>query len=76
MAWTKAKTAIVSGVVVLLAAGTTTVTVKEIAAHRAEASWRVPNPDPDSAPLLVEILPAKFPDSVNNLDEAAMVTTG
>ena len=68
MAWTKAKTAIVSGVVVLLAAGTTTVTVKEIAAHRAEASWRVPNPNPDSAPLLVEILPAKFPDSVNNLD--------
>jgi uncharacterized protein (TIGR03435 family) len=39
MAWTKAKTAIVSGVVVLLAAGTTTVTVKEIAAHRHEI-WR------------------------------------
>jgi uncharacterized protein (TIGR03435 family) len=34
MAWTKAKTAIVSGVVVLLAAGTTTVTIKEIEAHR------------------------------------------
>ena len=30
MAWTKAKTAIVGGVVVLLAAGTTTVMVKEI----------------------------------------------
>jgi hypothetical protein len=68
MAWTKAKTAIVSGVVVLLAAGTTTVTVKEIAAHRAEASWRVPNPDPDRAPLLVKILPTKFPDSVNSLN--------
>ena len=35
MAWTKAKTAIVVGTSVLLAAGTTTVTVKEIEAHRA-----------------------------------------
>ena len=34
MAWTKAKTAIVVGTSVLLAAGTTTVTVKEIEAHR------------------------------------------
>jgi uncharacterized protein (TIGR03435 family) len=39
MAWTKMKTAVVSGVVVLLAAGTTTVTVKEVAAHRNEV-WR------------------------------------
>ena len=68
MAWTKAKTAIVSGVVVLLATGTATVTVKEIAAHRAEASWRVPNPDANRAPLLVKILPTKFPDSVNALN--------
>jgi uncharacterized protein (TIGR03435 family) len=34
MAWTKVKTAIVSGVVVLLAAGTTTITVKEFQEHR------------------------------------------
>jgi uncharacterized protein (TIGR03435 family) len=34
MAWTKAKTAVVSGVVLLLAAGTATVTVKEIRDHR------------------------------------------
>lgn len=33
MAWTKAKTAVVTGVVVLLAAGTTTVAVKEVVAH-------------------------------------------
>jgi hypothetical protein len=39
MAWTKAKTAIVIGVGILLAAGTTTVTVKEIAAHRTPA-WQ------------------------------------
>jgi uncharacterized protein (TIGR03435 family) len=68
MAWTKAKTAIVGGAVVLLAAGTTTITVKEIAAHRAEASWRVLNPDPDRAPLLVKILPTKFPNSVDSLN--------
>ena len=68
MAWTKAKTAIVSGVVVLLAAGTTTITVKEIAAHKAEASWRHPNPQPDRAPLQVEILPTKFPNSVEDLN--------
>jgi uncharacterized protein (TIGR03435 family) len=63
MAWTKAKSAIVGSVIVLLAAGTTTVTVKEIAAHKAEASWRVSNPNPDRAPLLVKILPTKFPES-------------
>jgi len=34
MAWTKAKTAIIVGASVLLAAGTTTVTIKAIAAHR------------------------------------------
>jgi uncharacterized protein (TIGR03435 family) len=34
MAWTKAKMAVVTGVAVLLAAGTTTVTVKELDAHR------------------------------------------
>ena len=68
MAWTKAKTAIVSGVVVLLAAGTATVTVKRIEAHKTEASWRVAFPDPDHAPSLVEILPTKFPASVATLN--------
>lgn len=34
MAWTKAKTAIVTSAVVLLAAGTTTITVREIKEHR------------------------------------------
>lgn len=40
MAWTKAKTAIVAGVVLLFAVGTTTVTVKEIQAHRTYP-WQV-----------------------------------
>jgi uncharacterized protein (TIGR03435 family) len=39
MAWTKAKTAIVAGGVVLFAAGTATLTVKEVAGHRHEA-WQ------------------------------------
>jgi RNA polymerase sigma factor (sigma-70 family) len=38
MAWAKAKTAIVSGVVVLLAAGTTTVAVKAVNAARTKAA--------------------------------------
>ena len=39
MAWTTAKTAIVSGAVVLLAAGTTTVTVMQISHHREAVVW-------------------------------------
>jgi uncharacterized protein (TIGR03435 family) len=63
MAWTKAKTAIVGGVGVLLAAGTTTVTVREIREHRTY-SWEVPNFDTsvlDKAPPQVTIVPTKFP---------------
>jgi hypothetical protein len=40
MAWTKAKTAVVVGVGILLAAGTTTVTVKEIQEHRNQ-EWQL-----------------------------------
>ena len=63
MAWTKTKTAIVAGVVILLAAGTTTVAVKEIQEHRIYA-WQVPNYDPDvvnRVPPQVRIVPTKFP---------------
>jgi len=67
MAWTKAKTAIVASVVVLLAAGTaTTVAVKEIQ-HRRMFAWQVPKLDPAnfgvvlaSAPPQVQIVPSKF----------------
>ena len=62
MAWTKAKTAIVAGVVVLLAAGTTTITVKEIQAHHTY-SWQIPNADFATLykmPPDVKILPTKF----------------
>jgi RNA polymerase sigma factor (sigma-70 family) len=64
MAWTKAKTAIVVGVVDLLATGTTTVTVK---IHDSRMySWRVPKFDLVNsdvlwkAPRQVRILPTKF----------------
>ncbi len=67
MAWTKMKTAIVVGASALLATGTVTVTISEIAARKAEASWRVPNPQPDRAPLLVEILPTKY-SSVDDMN--------
>jgi uncharacterized protein (TIGR03435 family) len=67
MAWTKAKTAIVAGVVALLVAGTTTtVVVKEIQ-HRRMFAWQVPKLDPvnfgeilASAPPQVQIVPSKF----------------
>jgi len=63
MAWTKAKTAIVVGTSVLLAVGTTTVTVKEIQEHRTYP-WQTDRPTPvtlDQASPQVRILPAKYP---------------
>ncbi len=63
MAWTKAKTAIVASVGVLLAAGTTTVTVKEIEEHQGY-QWQVGVGDIDEvlhrAPPMVEIRPTRF----------------
>jgi uncharacterized protein (TIGR03435 family) len=63
MAWTKAKTAIVAGVVVLLAAGTTTVTVKEIHEHQTYP-WQIHEGnitgDQLNQPPQVRILPSKF----------------
>jgi len=63
MAWTKAKTAIISGVVVLLAAGTTTVTVKEIQEHRTQP-WQINEGEITAfqlnQPPQVRILPSKF----------------
>ena len=63
MAWTKAKTAIVGGVVLLLAAGTTTVMVKEIQENRTYP-WQVhegniENNQVDQPPQ-VRILASKF----------------
>jgi uncharacterized protein (TIGR03435 family) len=66
MAWTKAKTAIVVGVGVIFAAGTTTVTIKEIQNYRDGGySWQVENATPemlDKLPPLIKIVPTKFPN--------------
>jgi uncharacterized protein (TIGR03435 family) len=64
MAWTKAKTVIVSGVVLLLAAGTTTITVKEIERH-SDSQWDIGRIDGTilrNAPHIVKIIPTKFPN--------------
>jgi len=67
MAWTKAKAAFVIGVGVLLAAGTTTVTVKEIQQHRVYP-WQVKDINTalqmlNRVPPQVRIVPTKFPDA-------------
>jgi uncharacterized protein (TIGR03435 family) len=66
MAWTKVKTAIISGVVVLAAVGTTTVTIKEIQDHR-RYPWQAADLNGlfsgnvlDQQPPQVRILPSKF----------------
>jgi uncharacterized protein (TIGR03435 family) len=66
MAWTKMKTAVVAGVVVLLAAGTTTITVKEIQEHRTYP-WQVRNANSDvlrKVPPQVGIASAKYPNTM------------
>ena len=63
MAWTKLKTATVVGVAVLLATGTATVTVREIAEHRTYP-WQVEGFDGSmlaKLPRQVAILPSKVP---------------
>lgn len=63
MAWTKAKTVIVAGVIVLLAAGTTTVTVKAVHQHE-NSEWDIGRVDSGilrTAPHIVRIIPTRFP---------------
>jgi uncharacterized protein (TIGR03435 family) len=66
MAWTKVKTAALIGIGILLAAGTTTLTVKGIQNYRNDDyPWQVENPTPDmlnTLPPLVKIVPTKFPN--------------
>jgi len=62
MAWTNAKTAIVAGIIVLLAAGTTIITVKEIQQHKTYP-WEVPQANFGifyKMPAQVIIIPTKF----------------
>jgi len=68
MAWTKVKMAIVAGAGILLAAGTATVTVKEIATQRTPA-WQESFDVSvlDSLPLEVVILPSRPATIQNNV---------
>jgi len=65
MAWTKAKTAIAAGVVILLAVGTTTVTVKAVRNYD-DNKWDKGGPLSsralDKAPHVVRIIPTRFPN--------------
>ena len=61
MAWTKAKMAVVTGMVVLLAAATTTVGIKKIEARDAWRTYPGEYAAMDRAPSQVRILPTKFP---------------
>ena len=83
MAWTKMKMAIAASAVVLLAAGTTTITVKEIQEHRTYP-WQVPPPIDfallKQIPPQVRIVPTKFPhiegfyrDQVNMVSDGEKV---
>jgi uncharacterized protein (TIGR03435 family) len=67
MAWNHAKSAIVAGAVILLAAGTTTVVSVENHAQKVEKLWRI-NKDLSPAqvnklPPMVRIIPTKFRNS-------------
>jgi hypothetical protein len=71
MAWTKAKTVIVVGMGVLLAAGTTTVSIKKIRAYEMDRnSWRSANLTwqqvGETAPQ-VRILPTIFKPPVTHM---------
>jgi RNA polymerase sigma factor (sigma-70 family) len=62
MAWTKAKTAVMAGAVVLLAVGTTTVAIKEVQQHH-RYPWQVENADAkilERVPPQVMIVPTIF----------------
>ena len=67
MAWTKAKTTIVVGVGILLAAGTTTITIKEVQKNEDDNyPWQTNSLSSElleKAPPIVKIVPTKFPNS-------------
>jgi uncharacterized protein (TIGR03435 family) len=69
MAWSKAKTIVATGAVVLLTAGTATMTVKQVQkARHPDSAWRYPNISSetiDKLPPEVKILPTLFPKGGN-----------
>ena len=74
MAWTKAKTAIVTAAVVVLAAGTTTLAVKEVHEHNLEAQWDTGSIDPSTfgrLPHIVRIIPTRHPNGGGGMIESS-----
>ncbi len=72
MVWTKAKTAIVAGVVVLLAAGTTPVLIKEIQSHMDSRSSSGPRATPATESIKGQFFGlAQLIDAGNTTPEAA-----
>jgi uncharacterized protein (TIGR03435 family) len=64
MAWTKTKTVITAGVILLLVGGTTAVTVEQAREKRLEKIWRINKDVPtaviDKLPPIFKMLPTKF----------------
>jgi uncharacterized protein (TIGR03435 family) len=80
MAWTKAKTAIVVSMGVLLAAGTTTVTIKEIQEHRTYP-WQAQEGLFDSSlldrqPPQIRIVPSRFTNFAEGSSGDKIMGTG
>jgi uncharacterized protein (TIGR03435 family) len=79
MAWTNVKTAVVAGAVVLLAAGTTTVTIKEIQNHK-NYPWQINEGGISEIqhhqPPQVRILPSKFHKPAEYTGDDMMIGTG
>jgi uncharacterized protein (TIGR03435 family) len=75
MAWTKVKTAVVVGVVAVLAAGTTTIAVKKVASSNPQAIYEsiFKHPDGSSlgqleqAPPVLIVRPTRYPDKAGGI---------
>src|SRR5579862_965767 len=74
MAWTKAKTAIIVGAGVLLAAGSATVTIKEVSHYHEESLWdKIAHSDLqdlENAPAGVSIRQSAFPRDAAGMHES------
>jgi uncharacterized protein (TIGR03435 family) len=68
MAWTKTKIAMVAGLGLLMAAGTTTLTLQQVLHHRENSVWnyitRNDRQQLERAPATVAIRPSQYPASV------------
>jgi uncharacterized protein (TIGR03435 family) len=80
MAWTKAKSAIVAGVVVLFAAGTAPVVVREYEEHRTYSWQLAPFPPPETderlrkTPPQVQLLPSKYTNLMLWMSQGGLYT--